>query len=84
MTYPVFGKVSLTEVIPIMSAMGIEVCPLPDSSFIHAYIWSLPTIRFVILLTKCRLLLTIGITFRYKNLTLFTVVTWEARDSWIF
>ena len=26
-----FGKVSLTEVIPIMSAMGIEVCPLPTA-----------------------------------------------------
>ena len=26
-----FGKVSLTEAIPIMSAMGVEVCPLPTS-----------------------------------------------------
>lgn len=26
-----FGKVSLTEVIPIMSSMGIEVCPLPTA-----------------------------------------------------
>lgn len=26
-----FGKVSLTEVIPIMSAMGVEVCPLPTA-----------------------------------------------------
>lgn len=26
-----FGKVSLTEVIPVMSAMGIEVCPLPTA-----------------------------------------------------
>ena len=26
-----FGKVSLTEVIPTMSAMGIEVCPLPTA-----------------------------------------------------
>ena len=26
-----FGKVSLTEVIPIISAMGIEVCPLPTA-----------------------------------------------------
>lgn len=26
-----FGKVSLTEVIPIMSVMGIEVCPLPTA-----------------------------------------------------
>lgn len=26
-----FGKVSLTEVLPIMSAMGIEVCPLPTA-----------------------------------------------------
>lgn len=26
-----FGKVSLTEVMPILSAMGIEVCPLPTA-----------------------------------------------------
>ena len=26
-----FGKVSLTEAIPVMSAMGIEVCPLPTA-----------------------------------------------------
>ncbi|HIV85216.1 MAG TPA: pyridoxamine kinase [Candidatus Monoglobus merdigallinarum] len=26
-----FGKVSLTEVIPILSAMGVEVCPLPTA-----------------------------------------------------
>lgn len=26
-----FGKVSLTEAIPILSAMGIEVCPLPTA-----------------------------------------------------
>lgn len=26
-----FGKVSLTEAIPIMSAMGVEVCPLPTA-----------------------------------------------------
>ncbi len=26
-----FGKVSLTEVIPIISAMGVEVCPLPTA-----------------------------------------------------
>lgn len=26
-----FGRVSLTEAIPIMSAMGIEVCPLPTA-----------------------------------------------------
>lgn len=26
-----FGKVSLTEAIPVMSAMGVEVCPLPTA-----------------------------------------------------
>ncbi len=26
-----FGKVSLTEAIPILSAMGIEVCPMPTA-----------------------------------------------------
>ena len=26
-----FGRVSLTEAIPIMSAMGVEVCPLPTA-----------------------------------------------------
>lgn len=26
-----FGKVSLTEVLPILSAMGVEVCPLPTA-----------------------------------------------------
>ena len=30
-----FGKVSLTEVIPIMSAMGIEVCPLPTACLLY-------------------------------------------------
>ena len=26
-----FGKVSLTEVLPILSAMGVEACPLPTA-----------------------------------------------------
>ncbi|MFR1499262.1 MAG: hypothetical protein ACLSUQ_06235 [Monoglobus pectinilyticus] len=52
---------ALTEVIPIMSAMGIEVCPLP-TAVLSTHTYEFTDYTFCDLLTKCRLLLTIGIT----------------------
>lgn len=56
------GRVSLTVVIPILSSMGFQVCPLPTAVLSNHTQY--PGFSFLDLTTRCRRLLPNGRNWR--------------------
>mgnify|MGYP000093284004 FL=1 len=54
-----FGRASLTAIIPILSSMGVQVCPLP-TAILSNHTGGFDTFSFVTLQIICRTISIIG------------------------